>query len=119
VNALRRGVVRAVAALGTIRAILAAAALVVVWAAMGPPLHYSGGWQLSINTSTTIVTFLMTFCILFAGRIESKALHAKLDTIIEALERADNAIVGLEDQTEDVVDEVRNQIRAAAADELS
>jgi hypothetical protein len=36
---------------------------VIVWAITGPFFHYSDTWQLVINTSTTIVTFLMVFLI--------------------------------------------------------
>jgi low affinity Fe/Cu permease len=40
---------------------LTAAALVVAWAVSGPLFGFSDTWQLVINTSTTIVTFLMVF----------------------------------------------------------
>src|SRR6185369_12995276 len=44
-------------------AFLIALMAVIVWAATGPIFHYSDTWQLVINTSTTIVTFLMVFLI--------------------------------------------------------
>src|SRR5262249_61588770 len=37
--------------------------MVAAWAATGPAFHYSDTWQLVINTSTTIITFLMVFLI--------------------------------------------------------
>ena len=37
--------------------------IVLAWAATGPVFHYSDTWQLVINTSTTILTFLMVFLI--------------------------------------------------------
>lgn len=40
-----------------------AVVMVIVWALTGPLFHYSDTWQLVINTSTTIVTFLMVFLI--------------------------------------------------------
>ena len=40
-----------------------AVAAVVVWAASGPLFDYSDTWQLVINTSTTVVTFLVVFLI--------------------------------------------------------
>ena len=42
-------------------AFMTAAAIIVVWAVMGPVFHFSDTWQLVINTGTTIVTFLMVF----------------------------------------------------------
>ncbi|MEJ7669077.1 MAG: low affinity iron permease family protein [Casimicrobiaceae bacterium] len=47
--------------LGSPWAFIAAAALVVVWAASGPLFHYSDTWQLVINTGTTVITFVAVF----------------------------------------------------------
>jgi low affinity Fe/Cu permease len=35
--------------------------LIVIWGGFGPIAHYSDTWQLIVNTSTTIITFLMVF----------------------------------------------------------
>ncbi|OYZ66250.1 MAG: hypothetical protein B7Y12_23220, partial [Rhizobiales bacterium 24-66-13] len=40
-----------------------AVAIILVWGATGPLFGYNDTWQLIINTSTTIVTFLMVFLI--------------------------------------------------------
>src|SRR4051812_6377030 len=42
---------------------LAAVVAVILWAASGPLFGFSDTWQLVINTSTTIITFLMVFLI--------------------------------------------------------
>lgn len=47
--------------LGTPWAFLLAIAFVAIWAATGAYFEYSEAWQLVINTSTTIGTFLMVF----------------------------------------------------------
>jgi low affinity Fe/Cu permease len=49
--------------LGTKWAFAAALMLIVGWAAVGPHFQYSDTWQLVVNTTTTIVTFLMVFLI--------------------------------------------------------
>jgi low affinity Fe/Cu permease len=77
-------------------ATVAAFAIVVVWALCGPALHYSDGWQLIINTGTTIITFLMVFVLNNAQSRDTAAMNAKLDAIIIALETADNRLVGIE-----------------------
>jgi hypothetical protein len=56
-----------------------AAAVIVVWSLTGPLFHYSDTWQLVINTSTTIVTFLMVFLIQNTQNRDSEAIHLKLD----------------------------------------
>lgn len=74
----------------------AAFILVVIWGAFGPASHYSQNWQLIINTGTTIVTFLMVFVLNNAQSRDTIAMNVKLDTLILAIERADNRLVGLE-----------------------
>ena len=37
--------------------------IIIAWAVTGPVFHFSDTWQLIINTSTTIITFLMVFVI--------------------------------------------------------
>ncbi len=70
--------------------------VVVIWAAFGPVTHYSDGWQLVINTGTTIVTFLMVFVLNNAQSRDTNAINAKLDALILAIDKADNRMVGLE-----------------------
>ena len=46
------------------RAVLGSSVLVVIaWAVSGPLFDYSDSWQFTINTGTTIVTFIMVFLI--------------------------------------------------------
>ena len=47
--------------LGNPYAFMIALTTVIIWAATGPLFDYSDTWQLVINTSTTIITFLMVF----------------------------------------------------------
>ncbi len=74
----------------------AAFLLVVVWAGFGPVTHYSENWQLTINTGTTIVTFLMVFVLNNAQSRDTTAINVKLDSLIHAIEAADNRLVGME-----------------------
>ena len=77
-----------------------AAAVIVAWGACGPLFHYSDTWQLVINTSTTIVTFLMVFLIQRAQNKDSLAIHLKLNEIVAVLEGASNRLINVEDFTE-------------------
>jgi low affinity Fe/Cu permease len=74
---------------------LACCGLVLAWALTGPLFHYSDTWQLVINTSTTIITFLMVFLIQNTQNRDNAALQAKLDELIRA-SKAKNEFIGIE-----------------------
>ena len=50
--------------------------VVVVWAISGPFFHFNDTWQLTINTGTTIVTFLMVFLIQNTQNRDSQVVHS-------------------------------------------
>lgn len=85
--------------LGTAWAFLAALLLIVGWALTGPMFEFSETWQLVINTSTTIITFIMVFLIQTTQNRDSKALHLKLDELIRASD-ARNVFADIENATE-------------------
>jgi low affinity Fe/Cu permease len=89
---------------GTSMAFIIALGVIVVWAITGPLFDFSDTWQLVINTSTTIVTFLMVFLIQRAQNKDALALHLKLNEIVAALEGASNRLIDVEDLTEAEID---------------
>jgi low affinity Fe/Cu permease len=74
---------------------------VLVWALTGPLFGYSDTWQLVINTSTTINTFLMVFVIQNTQNRDTAAIQIELDEIIRATQGAHNAILDLEQLDEE------------------
>ena len=90
-------------------AFIACILFVLVWAATGPVFGFSDTWQLVINTSTTIITFLMVFLIQNTQNRDNAALQAKLDELIRISE-AENRYIGIERLTdrelEGILDEV-------------
>lgn len=97
-------------AVGQPLAFIIAVLFIVLWAATGPMFHYSDTWQLIVNTSTTIVTFLMVFLIQNAQNRDAAAMQAKLDEIIRAIEPARNNYIGIEHLTEKELEQIRGQI---------
>ena len=83
--------------IGSPWAFIIAACGVIAWLISGPLFHYSDTWQLVINTSTTIVTFLIVFLIQNTQNHDSRAIHLKLDELIRAVSEARTGMVDLQD----------------------
>ena len=82
-------------------AVLAALFVIIIWALLGPVFGYSDTWQLVINTSTTIITFIMVFVIQQSQNKDTTAIQLKLNELIAANEKASNRLVNIEDLTEE------------------
>jgi low affinity Fe/Cu permease len=85
---------------GSTAAFIIAVAVIIVWAALGPFFGFSDTWQLVINTSTTIVTFLMVFLIQRSQNKDSLALHLKLNELVAATKGASNRLIDAEELSE-------------------
>jgi low affinity Fe/Cu permease len=93
-------------------AFVVAVAFIVVWAVSGPFFKFSQTWQLVINTSTTIITFLMVFLVQSTQNRDAEAMHIKLDEIIAALKETNNRVLDAEDQTEAELDAEKQRYEA-------
>jgi low affinity Fe/Cu permease len=96
-------------AVGTPVAFLLALSSIVVWALLGPVFHFSDTWQLVINTSTTIVTFLMVFVIQNTQNRDTKALHLKLDELLRGVAGARTSLVDLENLSDEELDRLQHE----------
>ena len=83
--------------------------LVVVWALSGPLFGFSDTWQLVINTTTTIVTFLMVFLIQNTQNRDNAALQAKLDELIRAGD-SDNEFIGIEHLSDEELENILKRV---------
>jgi low affinity Fe/Cu permease len=88
---------------------LGALAVVGIWAASGQLFGFSDTWQLVINTSTTIVTFLMVFVIQNTQNRDAQAIHLKLDELIRASDHARTGLVGLEFRSDEELARLERQ----------
>src|SRR5690348_9348514 len=88
---------------------------VVLWAASGPLFGFRDTWQLIINTSTTIITFLMVFVIQTTQNGDTAAIQSKLDELIRATQGAHNAILDLEQLDEEQLSAYLKRYEALAA----
>jgi low affinity Fe/Cu permease len=84
-----------------------------IWAASGPMFGFSDTWQLVINTSTTIITFLMVFLIQNTQNRDNAALQAKLDELIRISE-AENRYIGIEKLTDKELEGILEEVEENA-----
>jgi len=104
---------------GSPAAFLLALLVVIAWATTGPAFGYSDTWQLVINTSTTIATFLMVFLIQNTQNRDARVIHLKLDELIRAVHNARNELVDMEDLSDAELERLQDEFarlheRAAA-----
>lgn len=83
--------------------------IVLSWGASGSLFHLSDTWQLIMNTISSIITFLMVFLIQNTQARDSEAMQAKLDSIIAALDGADNRYLQIERLPDRDIEQIRER----------
>ncbi len=71
--------------------------VIIIWGISGHYFHYSDTWQLVINTSTTIITFIIVFLIQHTQNRDTEILNLKIDELIRSHKGAKNSIIDLEE----------------------
>ncbi|MBN8823408.1 MULTISPECIES: low affinity iron permease family protein [unclassified Spirosoma] len=94
---------KATQATGSSMAFLLALLTIIIWIITGPIFGYSDTWQLVINTSTTIITFLMVFLIQKSQNKDSLAMQVKLNELIAVNRKASNRLLNVEDLSEEEI----------------
>lgn len=92
---------------GSSWAFIIAALLIIVWALSGPLFHFSDTWQLVINTSTSVITFLMVFIIQQSQNKDTMALQLKLNELIAANSKASNRLIDVEDLSDEELKQLK------------
>jgi len=98
-------------ATGRAQAFIIALSLIAIWGLTGPYFNYSDTWQLVINTTTTIVTFLMVFLIQNTQNRDAKATQLKLDELLRSIRGARNDMIDLEDLSDNDLEALHLQFQ--------
>jgi low affinity Fe/Cu permease len=98
--------------MGSPWAFMAALLLIIAWAISGPLFHFQDTWQLVINTSTTIITFLMVFLIQNTQNRDSRAEQVKLDELLRSIKGARNSFVNIEEIPDDELKMLQEQFKS-------
>jgi len=100
-HAFRRFAAGAATVTGSPWAFLLAVLVILTWGVTGPLFNFSDGWQLTINTGTTIVTFLMVFLIQNTQNRDTVAIQLKLDELLRGVVGARTSLVDLENLSDE------------------
>ncbi|MFJ4247852.1 low affinity iron permease family protein [Pseudomonas sp. DTU12.3] len=103
---------------GSPKTFMGALVLIGLWGLSGPIFHYNDTWQLIINTSTTIITFLMVFLIQNTQNRDTDILHLKIDELLFVTKEAQNAMLGLEALDLKQLEALRKHYRALGEGEV-
>jgi len=104
--------------LGSLPAIVLSVLVILMWAAYLPFVKngfLNTNYQLLINTTTTIVTFVMVFIIQSTQNRDGRALQTKLDAILTAIEGDHEDLMGLEDLPEKIIKQVQEEVHSPDA----
>jgi len=88
-----------------------ALAVLVLWALSGPLLQFSDTWQLIINTSTTIITFLMVFIIQNTQNRDNLAMNIKLDALMEKNGITRQDLIEAEEKSDKALEKKKSQMQ--------
>jgi low affinity Fe/Cu permease len=88
---------------------LGALVILVLWALSGFVLGFSDTWQLIINTSTTIITFLMVFIIQNTQNRDNNAVNIKLAAIMKKLKISDEELLAAEDESDKDLEKAKHK----------
>ena len=88
--------------------------VILLWAGSGPFFAFSDTWQLVVNTSTTILTYLLGILILLEANRQARESKIVHDELIESIRGASNALVNIDKMSEEQIDSIEHQLRARA-----
>src|SRR5712671_5749344 len=108
-DSFRKGAQTVADAMGSPWALIAGLAITIAWLCSGPFFHYSDTWQLIINTTTSVITFLMVFLIQNTQNRDARVIHMKLDELIRAIGPARTELVKMEALTDDELDNLSRE----------
>ena len=102
---------RASSILGHAWVFVVALIALLIWAIGGPIFGFSDTWQLVINTSTTIITFLMVFIIQNTQNRDNMAINIKLDSIMKKLGIDAQDLLEAEEQSDKKLEKAKKHIQ--------
>lgn len=90
---------------------LSAFLLIFAWAISGFYLNFSENWQLIINTSTTIATFLMVILVQNTQYRDARSTQLKLDELLHGTKTTRDSFMQIEEVSDEELDALREEFK--------
>lgn len=94
-------------AIGSTKAFIVTILIILMWLVLGPFLHFSDTWQITINTISTLTTSVIVVLIQYSQNKDTKALHIKIDELIKASKEASNKYRGIENLSQEQLEQIK------------
>ena len=85
--------------------------ILILWFLSGFLMNFSDTWQLIINTTTSIITFLMVFLIQHTQNRDAKTMQIKLDELIRVNTQAHNSLLNLDKLSDKQITDLENKFK--------
>ena len=83
--------------------------IILVWAIIGLPFHFSEIWNLMLSTPAAIISLIMLFIIQNSQNRHTIAIQLKLDEIIRATKGAHNEMMDIEKLTDEDMGKIQKK----------
>jgi len=110
----RRAAHKVVLLAGTWQLFVLSIVLLLIWGLSGPVFGFSDAWQLVVNTSTTILTYLLGILILLEANRQSKESKVVHDELIKAIRGARDELINIDQMSEEEIDLLEAKLRRRA-----
>jgi low affinity Fe/Cu permease len=110
----RRAAHRVILLAGSWQLFVLSIVLLLIWGLSGPVFGFSDAWQLVVNTSTTILTYLLGILILLEANRQSKESKVVHDELIKAVRGARNELINIDQMSEKEIDLLEAKLRRRA-----
>jgi low affinity Fe/Cu permease len=107
----RRAAHHVVLLAGSWQLFLLSIVLLLIWGLSGPAFGFSDAWQLVVNTSTTILTYLLGILILLEANRQSKESKVVHDELIKAIRGARDELINVDQMSEKEIDLLEARLR--------
>jgi low affinity Fe/Cu permease len=102
---------KASALLGRAWIFVIALVILLIWGASGPLLGFSDTWQLIVNTSTTIITFLMVFIIQNTQNRDNLAMNIKMDAMMKKMDIRASDLIEAEEKSDEKLERQTKKVQ--------